>query len=121
MNEMCDKCGKNMILVSLPGQMDTLRCLRCTPTTVLLPPAGFRIQIRREARVVEYYDEMPMAGKNNGDTYFVTSMKAICQWDAEEQDWQILSLDKFRWPKPEDEFNDRRGAIMAQRAKRKRA
>jgi len=76
------------------------------------------IKAKREAAVLEHYDEMPLPGRNDGDTYFITSMDAICRWDAEKQDYQILQLNQFRWPKPEDEFNNRRGAILAQRARR---
>jgi hypothetical protein len=61
---------------------------------------------------------MPLPGRNDGDTYLITSMNAICRWDAKEKDYQILPLEAFRWPKPEDEFNDRRGAIRAQKAKK---
>jgi hypothetical protein len=97
--------------------MDTFRCLPCTPTTVQLPTNPNKT--RREAAVLEHYDEMPLTGRNDGDTYFITSMDAICRWDAKENDYQILPLNLFRWPKPEDEFNNRRGAIMAQRARNK--
>lgn len=114
MSETCDICLKPKTRISLPAQLDTFSCLPCTPTTVLLPHR----RTTREAAVLEHYDEMPLPGRNDGDTYFITSMDAICRWDAKEQDYQIIQLDQFRWPNPEDEFNDRRGAILAQRARR---
>ena len=114
MNASCDVCLKPMTRVALPHQMDIFRCLPCTPTTVLIPQR----RTKRKAAVLEHYDEMPLPGRNDGDTYFITSMDAVCRWDAEEQDYQILQLSDFRWPNPEDEFNNRRAAIMAQRARK---
>lgn len=114
-SETCDICLKQKTLVALPHQ-NTFRCLSCTPTVILLPPS---LKTKREAAVLEHYDDMPLPGRNDGDTYFITSLDALCRWDAKKQDYETIQLDQFRWPKPEDEFNNRRAAIMAQRARKK--
>lgn len=119
MNVQCSTCGKQMQRIALPGQMDSFRCLPCTPTTVQLPTSPFKT--KRKAAVLENYQDMPLPGENDGDTYLITSMNAVCRWDAEKEDYQILQLDAFKWPKPEDEFNNRRGAILAQRARKSRS
>lgn len=113
----CDTCHKQLTRIVLPGQIDIFRCLPCTPTVVQLPQNS--LKVKRKAGVLEHYHQMPIVGENDGDTYYVTSMNAVCRWDAEKQDYQILQLEAFKWPKPEDKFNNRRGAILAQRAKKK--
>jgi hypothetical protein len=71
----------------------------------------------RVAAVIEHYDEMPLQGED-GDTYYVTTMNAIVRWCDKAQDYQILPIADFKLPHPEDEFNNRRAAIMAQRARK---
>jgi hypothetical protein len=105
-----------MQIIALPGQMDSVRCLPCTPTTVQLPKT--KHDTGRVAAVIEHYDEMPLQG-DDGDTYYVTSMQAIVRWCDKAQDWQILPLSDFKMMHPEDEHNNRRAAIMAQKARKK--
>ena len=116
MNRQCTKCGRQMQRIALPGQMDKFRCLPCTPTTVQMPGKAKATV----SKVVKSYQEMPVSG-NDGDTYFVEDMQAICRFDAEKDDWQILRLDQFKWEHKDDQFNDRRGAILAQRARKSRS
>ncbi len=101
--------------ISLPGKMNYFRCLPCTPTVVQLPENALKASVK--AAVLEHYDDLPLLG-NDGDTYYITEMNAVCRWDAKAQNYQTIRLDAFKWPKPEDEFNDRRGAILAQRARK---
>ncbi|KKN00636.1 hypothetical protein LCGC14_1135910 [marine sediment metagenome] len=116
MNQYCDACGSVLVYRTQPGMLDQLQCPKCTTTIVQLPAND--LKAKRKAAVLEHYDEMPLLECEDGDTYYITSMNAICRWDAKEQDYQILDIADFKWPKPEDEFNNRRGAILAQRARK---
>lgn len=117
MNQYCDACDSVLVYRKQPGMLDQLQCPACATAIVQLPANGLRAG--RKAAVLEQYDEMPLLECEDGDTYYITSMNAICRWDAKEQDYQILDIASFKWPKPEDEFNDRRGAILAQKARKK--
>lgn len=112
--QFCTKCGKRMFEIALPGHAVTLRCAQCTPVKVQLPKST-RTTV---AKVVKHFDEMPLKS-NEGDTYYVETMNAVCRYDAKLEDWQILQLDQFKWDNPEDKHNNRRAAIMAQRARKK--
>ena len=118
MNELCDNCGKVKIWRAQPGMLHYQECSNCTPTTIKLPKT--KHDTGQIAAVIEHYDEMPLTG-SDGDTYYVTSMNAIVRWCDKEMDYQILPIADFKWPHPEDEFNDRRGAIKAQRARKSRS
>lgn len=120
MNEICEDCGNVLVFRSTEGAcaIPTLLCPACTTVTVKLPHNS--LKAKRTAAVLEHYREMPFQGKNDGDTYYITTMDAICRWDAKENDYEILQLNAFKWPNPEDKFNNRRGAILSQRARKGR-
>ena len=116
MNETCDNCGKVKVWRAQEAMLPYQECPNCKQPTVLLPKTGH--DTGRVAAVIEHYDEMPLTGQD-GDTYYVTSMNAIIRYDGQAQDYQILPIADFKLPHPEDEFNNRRAAIMAQRARKK--
>lgn len=71
------------------------------------------------AKVVKTYQDMPVVG-NDGDTYYVEDINAVCRYDSSvgpDGDWQILRLDQFDG---QYKGNNRRQAIMEQRKRRGR-
>ena len=91
-------------------------CPNCgTQTRIELPKT--KHDTSRVAAVIEHYQEMPLCG-DDGDTYYVTSMNAIVRWCDKAMDYQILPIADFKLQHPEDEHNNRRGAILAQRARK---
>ena len=70
-------------------------------------------------RTVDTYQDLPFFGQPQ-EIYFCTDMDKLVVWDADKEDWHIVTSmygeDAERYII--DEQNDRRGAIMAQRAKK---
>lgn len=71
-------------------------------------------------RTVDNYQELPFFGQPN-EIYFCKDMNKLVVWDENAKDWHIVTTmygeDPYPYH-PEDEHNDRRGAIMAQRKRR---
>ncbi len=70
-------------------------------------------------RTVDTYQDLPFFGKPQ-EIYFCKDMNQLVVWDENHEDWHIVTSmygeDAERYII--DEQNDRRGAIMAQRAKK---
>lgn len=66
---------------------------------------------------VETYQGLPVNGKV-GDMFYIKKWDKLARWDRDKDDWALL--DPNKWPPliSGDEYNDRRGAILAQRAKK---
>lgn len=71
-------------------------------------------------RSVETYHGLPFYGAPEGELYFCKDMNAFVTWDKDVKDWKIINEGTSAIENPVDEHNDRRGAIMAQRARRSR-
>lgn len=70
-------------------------------------------------RTVEHYQDLPFNGQPQ-EIYFCKDMDKLVVWDEDKGDWHIVDeFQSFGAERPSiDDQNDRRGAIMAQRAKR---
>lgn len=115
MNDLCANCGKVKVWRSPPAAIAYQECPRCTQPVIKLPKTKHKTS--RTAAVIKDYHEAPLSGED-GDTYYVENMKAVIRWDKEKQDYQILQLTEFHLERPADEFNNRREAILSQRARK---
>ena len=115
MNDLCDDCQSVKVWRSQPGMLPYQECPICTKAVVQLPKT--KHDTGRVAAVIETYTDMPLQGED-GDTYYVTDMNAIVRWCGKANDYQILPIADFKMPHPEDEHNNRRGAIAAQKARK---
>lgn len=112
MADYCEKCGNRLVELALEGYATTSRCIKCTPVKVTLPGKVKSVH----SAVVKGYTDLPLKGED-GDTYYLEKERIVCRYDKSLEDWQIIRLARF--DTHDDSENDRRGAIMAQRARKK--
>jgi hypothetical protein len=74
---------------------------------------GNPLKVHAVAISVKKHQDIPLIGVP-GDCYYLENINRLVEWDEERQDWKILTLNQV-----EDRYNDRRGAILAQRERKK--
>ena len=69
---------------------------------------------------VATYQELPLNGPvDKTQVYYIENWDKYSMWVEEVKDWQLFELDAFK-RRLEDQSNDRRGAIRAQKRKGRR-
>ena len=70
----------------------------------------------RGIKKVHTYSALPV-NKEPGVIFFVRDLGKVVRWDEARQSWQLLDPDALASSHTDDRHNDRRGAILAQKAK----
>ena len=70
------------------------------------------LELDAVATPISSLDKLPINGEPN-DCFYLEKEHRFVKWDEKKQDWRIFTLNQV-----EDQHNDRRGAIKAQKEKR---
>lgn len=78
---------------------------------------------RRSATIpqIDTYRDLPFFSRTQGEIYFIKNVDKLAVWDENKQHWHLINKAVSKSVYDRDEHNDRRGAIMEQRAKKGQA